>query len=43
MIRGRQATVVRRVQSGLDEMGESVFSEAEEAVANVLAAPSSTD
>lgn len=43
MIRGRQAVVVRRVQSGTDEMGDPVFTETEETVANVLAAPSSTD
>lgn len=43
MIRGTDVVVTKRSVTGRDEMGEPVFSEAEETVANVLAAPSSTD
>lgn len=43
MIRGTNVTVLRRVLSGRDEMGEPVFATSTETVGNVLIAPSNTD
>ncbi|MBQ9002192.1 MAG: hypothetical protein IJ087_10095 [Eggerthellaceae bacterium] len=43
MISGMSVSVLRRVMSGRDEMGEPVFATSTETVGNVLVAPSSTD
>lgn len=43
MIRGEDVVVVRRTIDGRDAMGEPIFTESTETVANVLSAPSTTD
>lgn len=43
MISGTSVTVLRRVLSSRDEMGEPVFATSTETVGNVLVTPSSTD